>query len=235
MSSTIQQPFLTQDQQNEIAMYVNSYRAKHQAPPMIWDETIARYAQQWSYNLISKNIFEHSGSTIYGENLAFYQGYGSDTMILIKKAIDMWYNEVNLYDFNSPGFSKGTGHFTCLVWKNSSKFGMGFSINTSNNSVDITMNTSPPGNVIGQFQDNVLPIAAAPEPIPFPTPTPTPTPNPIPNPNPTPVPVPEPSYNKHIIISGIYNIIHLIQTNQPKKYILNSIYNFLKTIGHMNF
>jgi hypothetical protein len=152
-------------------------------------------------------------------------------MILIKKAIDMWYNEVNLYDFNSPGFSKGTGHFTFLVWKNSSKFGMGFSINTSNNSVDITMKTSPPGNVIGQFQDNVLPIAAAPEPIPFPTPTPTP--NPIPNPNPTPVPVPEPSYNKHIIISGIYNIIHLIQTNQPKVTIISAIYNLIKLINNM--
>ena len=160
--STIQQPVLTSDQITEITNYVNAYRAKNQAPPLAWDATIAQFSQQWAYYLVSNNEFKHSGNNLYGENLAYFQGYGSDVMGLMKKSIDLWYDEIKLYDFNNPGFSHGTGHFTCLVWKSSTKFAMGFSINTATNAVDITMNTSPPGNYIGQFQENVLPLAPTP-------------------------------------------------------------------------
>lgn len=159
---TIQQPVLTPDQITEITNYINSYRAKNQAPPLTWDTTIAQFSQQWSYYLLSKNEFRHSGNNLYGENLAYFQGYGSDVMGLIKKAIDLWYDEITLYDFKNPGFSHATGHFTCLVWKASTKFAMGISINTMTNAVDVTMNTSPPGNYQGQYQENVLPLAPTP-------------------------------------------------------------------------
>jgi hypothetical protein len=56
------------------------------------------------------------------------------------------------------------------------------------------MNTSPPGNIIGQFQENVLPLSSRPIPIPIPTPIPTPIPRPIPTPTPTPTPIPSPPY-----------------------------------------
>jgi glioma pathogenesis-related protein 2 len=160
--STIHQPVLTSDHITEITNYVNAYRAKNQAPPLMWDTTIAQFSQQWSYYLLSKNEFRHSGNNLYGENLAYFQGYGSDAMGLIKKAIDLWYDEITLYDFNNPGFSHATGHFTCLVWKASTKFAMGISINTATNAVDVTMNTSPPGNYQGQYQENVLPLAPSP-------------------------------------------------------------------------
>jgi Cysteine-rich secretory protein family len=160
--STIQQPVLTSDQITEITHYVNAYRAKNQAPPLIWDTTIAQFSQQWSYYLVSNNEFKHSGNNLYGENLAYFQGYGSDLIRLIKKSIDLWYEEIALYDFKNPGFSHATGHFTCLVWKSSTHFGMGFSINTATNAVDITMNTSPPGNYSGKYEENVLPLTPAP-------------------------------------------------------------------------
>ena len=140
---SIQQITLTIDQKNEIANYINQYRANHQSPPLIWDDTIASFSQQWSFYLLSNNLFQHSGSALYGENLAYFEGYGSDLITLLKKAVDNWYNEISLYDFNNPGFSTTTGHFTCLVWKSSTRFGMGFSIDTNGNKVDITMNTSP--------------------------------------------------------------------------------------------
>jgi hypothetical protein len=164
--SNIKQPVLTSDQITEITNYVNAYRAKNRAPPLIWDTTIAEFSQQWSYYLVSNDEFKHSGNNMYGENLAYFQGYGRDTMGLIKKAIDLWYDEIKLYDFKNPGFSHATGHFTCLVWKSSTHFGMGFSINTATNAVDVTMNTSPPGNYSGRYEENVLPLMPTPMPSP---------------------------------------------------------------------
>jgi hypothetical protein len=97
-------------------------------------------------------------------------------MGLLKKAIDLWYDEITLYDFKNPGFSHATGHFTCLVWKASTHFAMGFSINTATNALDITMNTSPPGNYQGQYQENVLPLMPTPMLPGVPTPKPLPKP-----------------------------------------------------------
>lgn len=168
--SSIRQPVITSDQITEITNYINAYRAKNQSPPLTWDFAIAEFSQQWSYYLVSNNEFKHSGNNLYGENLAYFQGYGSDIMGLLKKSIDLWYEEITLYNFNNPGFSHATGHFTCLVWKSSTKFAMGISINDATNAVDVTMNTSPPGNYAGQYQENVLPVLPTPVPSPVPSP-----------------------------------------------------------------
>jgi len=239
---SISQPSLTPDQENEIALYVNNYRAKHQSPPMVWDNTIYSFSQSWSLVLSNNNLFQHSGNQLYGENLAYFQGYGSDAMLLIKKSIDSWYNEVMKYDFNNPGFSSATGHFTCLVWKSSTRFAIGISINTQTQAAIITMNTAPPGNVQGDFEMNVLPKPApmpapmpapAPEPAPTPAPTPmpapvpTPTPEPVPEPTPTPEPVPEPINMNVNVKSAIYNIMYMYQNNQNRFAIIHAINNIL--------
>lgn len=159
---SIIQTLLTSQQITNVTNYVNAYRAKHQALPMTWDANIASTSQQWSYHLLSGGLFQHSDNSNYGENLAQLQGYGTDVMTLIKKAIDLWYNEVKLYDFTKSEFSPSTGHFTCLVWASSTSFGIGLSIDMKTNTVDIVMNTSPAGNIIGQFNQNVLPILQSP-------------------------------------------------------------------------
>jgi hypothetical protein len=237
---SINQPILTADQITEITNYVNNYRAANQAPPLAWNAAIATFAQQWSYHLVSNNLFQHSSTQLYGENLAMFQGYGTDVMALLKKSVDNWYNEITLYDFNNPGFSTDTGHFTCLVWKASTDFGMGLSINTTTNLVDITMNTSPPGNVRGEFKQNVLPKnGTAPLPVPLPTPTPVPVPVPLPTPTPVPVPIPLPtpeplptppttnSTHKINIINSLTNIISEIKALRTKYNIYRSVYSVI--------
>ena len=64
----------------------------------------------------------------------------------------MWYEEVNDpgYDFNNPGFSSGTGHFTQVVWKGSTKLGVGYSKGW------VCARYYPAGNMMGDFPSNVF-------------------------------------------------------------------------------
>ena len=208
---SIEQPVLTLEQKNEITAYVNEYRSRHGAKPLKWDDTIAKFSQEYSYYLVSNNLFQHSGNVSYGENLAYFQGQGNEVMVLIKKSIDLWYDEIKLYNFNSPGFSPGTGHFTCLVWNSSELFGMGYSYNPITRIVDVTMNTSPPGNVSGKFPENVFPlVSTTPAPEPAPAPAPAPEPAPAPAPSPYPAPAPEPEYPENVYMETVYKIKEII-------------------------
>jgi hypothetical protein len=198
------------------------------------------------------NLFQHSGTASYGENISYLQGYGTDIVTLIKKSIDSWYNENTLYDYNNPGFSKETGHFTCLVWKSSTSFGMGITMNTGTNEAYISMNTFPPGNYSGQFIQNVLPpltntlipiTTATPIPTvaPIPTATPIPTVTPMPTVTPTATPTEQPilpgvptpikimSTRPHLN-NELYKIMRANNLNYPKANILNSLNTLVNQI-----
>jgi hypothetical protein len=217
---SIEQAVFTNEQKLELSNYINAYRANHNSPPLEWDDTISQFAQEYSLYLVSNNLFQHSNKEGYGENLAYFQGYPNEMMSLIKKSIDLWYDEIKLYNFNYPGYSPGTGHFTCLVWKSSTKFGMGYSYNNNTKIVDITMNTSPPGNIIGQFQDNVYPPKST-----MPVPAPAPAPAPVPAPEPEPEPEPVPDYAEQVtkIVNLLYILINMIRSNGSVRSLVYSL------------
>jgi uncharacterized protein YkwD len=96
---SIIQPSLTLSQKNEISDYVNKYRSIHGSPPMLWDDTILQFSQSYSLYLLVNNLFEHSNTNKYGENILYLKEYENDFMFLFKKSIDLWYAEVSLYDF----------------------------------------------------------------------------------------------------------------------------------------
>ena len=104
-----------------------------------------------------ENSMGHSAGGNYGENLAM----NSQTTLLSTTAngTDMWYGELYNpgYDFNEPGFgwgsNYGTGHFTQVVWKGSTKLGCGVS------GMYMTCRYGPAGNMMGDFPANVLPLA----------------------------------------------------------------------------
>lgn len=236
---------LNASDKQSVTDYVNQYRALHDAPPLIWDETIANFADSWSAYLLKNSAFYHSNNKLYGENLAYFQGYNATPIELIKKSIDLWYAEISMYDFNASQYTSGTGHFTCLVWKASRLHGFGYSYNTTTQEVVISMNTSPPGNIIGQFKENVLPLkdGSVPVPVPMPNPLPEPTPIPIPLPEPTPIPIPLPEPTpaplpdykliKREIVTKIYDAINKIQQQYPRYIITNvltDIYNQVLSI-----
>uniref|UniRef100_A0A803J2F5 SCP domain-containing protein n=1 Tax=Xenopus tropicalis TaxID=8364 RepID=A0A803J2F5_XENTR len=125
----------------------NKYRKKHNVPPMRLNAELSKSAQTWANHLLSINKMQHSGAG--GENL--YYSYSSRGNV----AVDAWYNEVKDYDYNKPGFKAATGHFTQVVWKDSKELGVGVATD-GKGTFYVVGRYSPPGNVIGQFQENVL-------------------------------------------------------------------------------
>jgi len=61
-----------------------------------------------------------------------------------------------MYDYGRPGYNPATGHFTQVVWKSTSNFGIAKATAT-NGKVYVVARYSPPGNVqnAGQFAANV--------------------------------------------------------------------------------
>ena len=124
-------------------------RAQHCAPPLRWSAELARVAQAWADQLRAAGCaFEHS-QTRYGENLAA----GTSGALDPASTVDMWYREVDAYDFARGGFSMKTGHFTQVVWRDTTQVGCGV---TTCNGMDLYVcNYDPPGNVQGQYRDQV--------------------------------------------------------------------------------
>lgn len=99
-------------------MLTNMYRAMHQAPELTWNKEMAAKAQDWADILARERrlVHENESSTDYGENLA---EVGSEEKALLR-AIDAWYVEAALYNFQDPKFSTDTGHFSQVRLKLSS-------------------------------------------------------------------------------------------------------------------
>lgn len=86
----------------------NIARARHGAEPITWSERLARSAHKWA----NRCTFEHSNITHIGESFGYTSSPGGITAV-----IEKFYQEMQLYDDQKPGFSSETGHFTQLVWK----------------------------------------------------------------------------------------------------------------------
>lgn len=89
----------------------NKYRADHGVPPMTLDKDLAKEAQLWANELNKTKKFIHKkGLKGIGENLA----KTSDPKLAVSTSFctDSWYDEIAKYNFDKPGFSQETGHFT---------------------------------------------------------------------------------------------------------------------------
>ena len=83
-------------------------------------------------------------------------------------ATSSWYEEIDHYNWDDPGFSYGTGHFTQIVWKNTEKVGFGIAQRYDAPWLRtwVVANYDPPGNfvrrrngkVIDGYEQNVLPL-----------------------------------------------------------------------------
>lgn len=120
--------------------------------------------------------FKHPADLEYGENLAWHSRETTSCSDLIK----MWYDEVDLYDFNKAKFDHETGHFTQLVWRSTRSVGCAKAVSVKpRGGVYLVCNYDPPGNFLGEESENVLvaleKVVAAAKPSPSPPAT-TPAP-----------------------------------------------------------
>lgn len=149
---------------------VNYYRKLHGAAPVAIAANLNFVAQDWADQMAEYRLWEHSGVP-YGENIA--GGWSpskadfdkSDKNTFALSAIDLWYEEVALYNFSSPGWSPITGHFTQLVWKDTKEIGIGVAYNEESLAVYVVMNYWPSGNWPKGFVVNVSPRPSPSPPI----------------------------------------------------------------------
>jgi len=100
------------------------------------------------------------GSCGYGENYAMGAPTKDKNMTAgIVILIDTWYIQSMDYDYTAgqgkPG--KTIDYFTALVWKSTTKVGIGASVMASNGNIYLLIIFSPPGNSKGGYVKNVLP------------------------------------------------------------------------------
>ncbi|XP_043655266.1 Golgi-associated plant pathogenesis-related protein 1 [Drosophila teissieri] len=128
----------------------NRLRENHGSPPLELDDELTQGCEAYAKVLAAKEQLEHSSSAgQYGENLCMR----SEKPL---KCVQDWYDEIKDYDFEKGQFGMGTGHFTALVWKNTKKMGFGQATD-KRGYYWVVARYYPPGNVNGQFKENVLP------------------------------------------------------------------------------
>ncbi len=128
----------------------NTLRAEVGVSPLIWSLELAQKAKNWADKLALKNqgeewFLEHSGP---GENLAggFVSGDAPEIRVLTG-----WGGEKEDFDLPSKKCLElfKCGHYSQIVWKNSTKVGCAVSVN-ENGKYILVCNYDPPGNYTGE-------------------------------------------------------------------------------------
>ena len=148
----------------------NKYREMHGVENLTLDNELIKLAQDYSAVLAYKeDIYsiipsgnKNKRKEIVGENI-----FTCTSILKIPcyeenstKPVDDWYNEINFYNYDDPGFTLDTAHFTQVIWKNTSKIGCGASVRTDGVTYKVVCNYYTAGNIVNpeQYTENVLPI-----------------------------------------------------------------------------
>ena len=116
---------------------------------LVWSNSIADSAQEYANYLASTGKFEHDNSR-YGENL-----YASSTQVDYIDAIDNWYDEIYNYDYDSNSCIDGyiCGHYTQMIWRDTTEIGCGKATYKHGNfkgGTIIVCRYNPAGNYVGE-------------------------------------------------------------------------------------
>lgn len=137
----------------------NEYRLRHGVQSLKLSKKLCKHAEEWARILASRGLLTHRNNSSYGENIfCSWSSNGKDNHVTGREPVDNWYSEMSSHIFHREPTTLKTGHFTQVVWRESRELGVGMARNRSGE-VFIVANYNPPGNFIGSFEKNVLPIA----------------------------------------------------------------------------
>ena len=129
----------------------NRYRSEVGVPPLQWSDSLAASAQQWADHLAATGSFEHSGTQGQGENL----WKGTANAFSLTQMVDRWGAEKQYFkngafpDVSTTGNWGDVGHYTQIVWKDTSQVGCASADGSDGNSYLVCRYVSP-GNFQGQ-------------------------------------------------------------------------------------
>lgn len=121
--------------------------------PLQWDASLAVSAATWADRLVSTRKFEHSPENPInpvGENL----WEGTRGFFPAEAMVDAWIREKKFFkpgvfpDNSTTGNVEDVGHFTQLVWRDTTRVGCAIAHNTDNDV--LVCRYSEAGNYVGQ-------------------------------------------------------------------------------------
>ncbi|MBW0479538.1 hypothetical protein O181_019253 [Austropuccinia psidii MF-1] len=129
----------------------NKYRSQYGVVPLQWSEALVASSQR----LTDRCVWHHTPNNPFGENIAVGQ-------TSIAQTLDDWVNgpdEKDAYTPSNPIYS----HFTQVIWKDTTEVGCSITTCETVSGANLPQspvkfwacNYNPPGNVIGQFPENV--------------------------------------------------------------------------------
>ena len=147
---------LSPNEATQFLDYHNAARKELHIAPLVWDNTLASYAQEWADFLAKKKKCKlihrdelNNNPKKLGENL-YWVSSGENFQVV--QAADAWYSEKSF--FNNQPFSYNmadkAGHYTQMIWSGTTEMGAGKATCPSG-ALIIVANYNPMGNTIGQL------------------------------------------------------------------------------------
>ncbi|XP_021205304.1 uncharacterized protein LOC114242604 [Bombyx mandarina] len=144
----------------ECLCWHNVYRQRHGAPQLYMAPELCDYAQAWANHLAHTNKFHYRNDRDVGQNLYQRPVSALQPEITGQEVSSYWYAAVKQYNFFKESdvlhANVNAGHFTQMVWISTRYFGVGKARSRAGK-VIVVANYSPPGNISGRFETNVLP------------------------------------------------------------------------------
>ena len=141
------------DLKKGIVEEINNFRNLHGVPYLKQSSDLDSIAQSHAGKLANSAQLAYSGNKYRNQELGeilFYYGGECDA----EKIVETWNKDSKNFKYNSK--NPDASSFAQIVWKSSQLIGIGIAKDYQGGSY-IVANFFPPGNIIGKFQDNVLP------------------------------------------------------------------------------
>lgn len=120
------------------------------------NKNLRSISQDWAETLAREDRFAYRPNSNYGENIYCLWSSDRNAKANPKNVCRSWYDEMREFNFGvEPKGMFKAGHFSQMVWKSSKELGVGVA-KTKKGKVLVVCNYDPRGNVVGQFNSNVM-------------------------------------------------------------------------------